>query len=291
MKRRVLLLAIVILLGLGTTALAQDSRTADSTADWREDLENLMTAIGRHPDPYRYAPQTGFDALAAALDADIPVLPDAQIVVRMMEIVSLLQDGHSNFFPAIQRDFAFTLYPLVFYGFSDGVYLIDAAPEYADLVGARLVRIDATPVEDVLADLARLVPRDNDSGGRVLMPANLATAEVLLGLGVIDDPAQPRFLLDLPDGSQETINPAAIPSGEFLERFPRHFLLPVDESVLSRSRANQRLWSTPLNDGRVLYVQYNETQSLGDALDRTGTRARCPGDRAADSGYSLQSRG
>ncbi|MBL8133439.1 MAG: hypothetical protein JNL42_16380 [Anaerolineae bacterium] len=264
----ILLAAFILVIGGAAGAQTAETRSAASTAAWREDLQSLMALIDRqHPDPYRYTPQVEFAALADDLDAGIPQFSDAQIVVRMMEIVSLLHDGHSHLFPPIQTGMEFTLYPLVFYPFSDGVYLIDAAPEYGERIGARLVQIGGTPVEDVLAQVARLVPRDNDSGGRVLLPANLATAEVLLGLGVIDDADQPDFLLELPDRSTETLNPARIAAADFLARFPQHYRLPNDADVLSRARLNERLWWTPLDDGRALYVQYNETQRLGTTLD------------------------
>jgi hypothetical protein len=238
--------------------LSAQASTRD--ANWREDLQYLWDNIQRHPDPFRSTSQADFEQMVSDLDAEIPNLTDEEIVVRLLQIVAALQDGHS-WIAFQQSDYAFRYYPLHFYPFSDGVYVIEAAPEYADLVGARLVRIGETNAEQVVERLLLLAPHDNDSSRLVTLPMMLGIADILLGAGIIEDANQPGYVFERADGEQVTINPEPISLADFHTLIPVHWRLPEQEQPMSLSRVGEGFWWMYLEEEQAIYLQYNQTLS------------------------------
>jgi hypothetical protein len=74
------------------------------------------------------------------------------------------------------------------------------------LVGSRLVSIGGHPVAEVEAALRPLVPADNESGKLDGLAGSMSNVEFLHGLGIVDDPAKPGFVVRHPDGTQVTVD-------------------------------------------------------------------------------------
>ena len=72
------------------------------------------------------------------------------------------------------------------YWFSDGLFVVDALSPYEDLIGARVDAINGHPIDDVLAAVEPLVPRDNYQQVLSESPRLMAVTEVLHGLGILD---------------------------------------------------------------------------------------------------------
>ena len=70
-----------------------------------------------------------------------------------------------------------------------GVFVTAAMAPHADLVGARLVAVGETQIEDVLDMLEPLVPRDGPATVPSFRPMYLLRAIVLRGLGIAGDGA------------------------------------------------------------------------------------------------------
>jgi hypothetical protein len=262
MKRFVTILSLLLLLGSSPSTTAQDM---NATA-WKEDLQFLWDKIQYvHPDPFRSIPQATFEQMVSDLDTKIPVLTDEQIIVGMLSIVAALRDGHSSIWFQ-QADYPFQYYPLHFYPFSDGVYLVEAASAYADWVGARLVQIGDSDTAEVTAQLAQLAPRDNESSGLVTIPMMLNLVDVLMGVGIIHDPMQPGYVLERSDGERITLNPTPIAYVEYSADIPVQWRLPQRESPLSLSRVDDAFWWTTLDDDQVIYVQYNQMTTRSSDL-------------------------
>ncbi|MEP7292065.1 MAG: hypothetical protein ABI835_09785, partial [Chloroflexota bacterium] len=199
-------------------------------------------------------------------------------------VIAALKDGHSSI-SFLQNQYPFQHYPLYFYPFSEGVYLIQAAPEYADLIGSRLVRVGETEINQVIERLMQLAPRDNDSSGLVTVPMMLSMADVLLGTGLIGDSDQPAYLLERPGGEQVTLNLAPVSFAAYSEDISTPWRLPNREMPLSLSRVDEAFWWTYLDDERVIYLQYNQvaTRSVVSGLTISSLRRELESAMAAHS--------
>ncbi|HYO60471.1 MAG TPA: hypothetical protein VEU29_01070 [Actinomycetota bacterium] len=184
-------------------------------------------------------------------------------------------DGHSGIFPFDDHERDLHLLPLRLYEFPDGLYVVDA-PEDPDLVGARLLAIEGTPVEDVVERVEPLVPRDNEMTLRARLPQFLVVAEVLNGLGVVDGAGPVDVELATSRGAVvETVEP--VPADDLADAFEVwHPMIPPSlpsggEAAYLR-RADTEWWSAYLPHEDVVFVQYNQTVGDSFALGRRVVR-------------------
>ncbi|MBC7768633.1 MAG: hypothetical protein H7124_07580 [Phycisphaerales bacterium] len=96
-----------------------------------------------------YTPQARARAreLAEQLRHTAGDLTPDQFTLRVAEIVALADNAHSQLGTAFEKNTRRA--PLRTYWFADGLYVLRAAPAYADLLGARIEAIDGVAVEDV----------------------------------------------------------------------------------------------------------------------------------------------
>ena len=118
-----------------------------------------------HPNLFHDLQPARFDTAVADLAARAESLNEDELLVGLMRLAALpgVRDGHTGIFPlnpANQR--VLHAYPLRMYTFSDGTYVVGQAGG-SDLLRAKVVAVNGRPLEDVLAAVKPLVPRDNDS--------------------------------------------------------------------------------------------------------------------------------
>ena len=163
------------------------------------------TMESTHPDLFHDVPRATFRAQAAELADQAPELSRDELVVGVMRLAALpgARDGHTAIYP-FDDQHARTLhvYPFRLYDFPDGLYVVGSIGS-EDLTGRRVTAIDGTPIDEVVEQVRPLVPRDNESGLRWLLPEFVATSEVLRGLGIVEGDATFSFA----DGSEATLQP------------------------------------------------------------------------------------
>jgi hypothetical protein len=255
---------------LDPTATLAPTPTIDRVAAWRADLRALAVGMQQvHPNLFWRASQAEFQALVADLDARIPELSDGEVVAGLARIVAFAPDGHS-FLPLFQKAAALHLYPLRFYLFSDGLYVVAADAPYQNLVGARVTRIGRLSVEEAYAAAAPVANHDNDQTVALLVPVFIRVPEVLLERGIIGDAAKPGFVLSMPDGSERTVDPEAIGWDSYHSWLTEHRQivgLPQQPEPLYLSRKDdENYWYTLLEDKKTLFIQYN----LGTDFTQSG---------------------
>lgn len=270
MRLAATLLALV-LAGCAGTADVGPAATPASSADVRA-FATLVEQ--RHPDPFHTLPRARFAAARDTLAGRAGELEPDALLVGLMRFAVLLgpRDGHTGIFPLDpSHERPMHLFPLRLYDFPDGVHVVGQVGARRDLVGKRLVAVAGVPVEEALARVRPLVPRDNEHSLRARAVQWLVTAEVLHGLGLTDERLSARFTFA--DGSEVEL--AAVPakrwSGAFADLF--HPMIPQglprrDAPPFLRNR-NKSTWLRILGGGRSVYLAYNLTLvSTGDLAER-----------------------
>ena len=116
---------------LGKPALGADIK------DWRSAIDAIVLDLETvHPNAFGKIDHTAFRAQADALKSALPKLTEEQRMVRAMQLVSVIGDGHTQLSPD-RRDFALW-YPIRLYEFTDGYFVTAAYKSDADLVGAQI---------------------------------------------------------------------------------------------------------------------------------------------------------
>jgi hypothetical protein len=175
---------------VGTAVLRPYLQHAVSKEQWQEDIQFLAAATAR-TDPSPLA-KGSFQKEAEKLKRELSGLTDEQIIVRSIELVGSLHDGHSNILP-VQPATGFRMFPVQLYLFSDGFYVTAAAPEYGRLVGLRLTNIENTPIEQAYDAVKPLVGGDNEWTIKDRISLYLLCPEILHSKSIIDSEEAATF--------------------------------------------------------------------------------------------------
>lgn len=227
-----------------------------------------------HPDVDHNAPLRELRAEANELAERAPELSRDELVVGLLRLTTLGErDGHGGIFlhdPAHGRPFHF--FPLRVHDFVDGVHVVEEL-DGTKHVGKRVVSVDGVPMRDVVERVRPLIPHDNDSTIRLLLPEYLVCAEVLRGLGVVEGAATYGFA----DGSEVTLEP--VESGTYTAGLGTAFApLPLPGDPLRYRQLEESFLLEPLDGGRSLYLGYRHVEHPPqELLDHILAAARRPG--------------
>jgi Peptidase family S41 len=266
-----LLVASLAMVAVVCSAQARPSASLTAADDVRElgkSLEQL------HPDPFRSVSKQRFTAEVSSLAQRAGTLSRNEVLVGMLRVIALLgpRNGHTGLFPGDSHTSALHLYPVRLYHFADGMYVVDAIDR--SLVGRRLVAVEGVPTERLLELVEPLVPRDNASNLRGLLPHFLLTAEVLDGLGVVDGIAGADFTLQRRDGARSDVALAPVAARRYTSRFADPMfghnpsILPGASRPLYLSGSARPLWARTIANGRAVYVGFNSVRTPTPAMLR-----------------------
>ncbi|MGE3174575.1 MAG: hypothetical protein AB7O97_18230 [Planctomycetota bacterium] len=242
---------------------AQDGDAAGArAAAWREDVQHVRQQwAALHPDPWHACAADAFDAACAAFVAAVPGWTDDRCLVELMRLVAQLgpeREGHAG---VVATD-ALTFLPVQLHEFADGVFVVDAATAHLDLVGARVLRLGDAAIDDVLAAVDPLVPRDCAMNARVRRLPLAIAPPVLHALGLA--PSRDRVVVRVQAQGATAPRDVTLVGAPFAERLewsvpgllpdaPRPDR-PRPRHLTGRARAFRL--ETLADDGAV-YVQYN----------------------------------
>lgn len=223
---------------------------------WAEDLRTLDYGVRTlHPGPFAISPMTAWTAKLAALEGSLPdATPDEQLV-QLASLVGLL-DTHSW----LTAPAPLHAYELLFYPFADGWFVIRAKDPA--LVGSRLVSIGGRPVAEVEAILRPLVPSDNESGELDALEGLMSYVEYLHGAAIVADPTKPGYVLERPDGSRLTVDPASIDESTWVDELGiiGDLMGDAPEAV---ARRGEPVWTRLDKPTRTFLFSYNDYTETG----------------------------
>ncbi len=246
-------------------------------ARWRADIDFLaarMQAI--HRNLFHALPQADFDRAVRELKAEIPSLTDNEVIIGIMELIAMPgmeRDGHMQLF--LFRETGFRIYPLRLYVFSDGVFAIDAIAPYERAIGARLVRIGNTNIEDVTQLLDPLITRDNEMNLKSKITLHYLIPELLQTLGVIADPERGQYVFEDGNGEPFTLSLMPIDIESYSNLIGSATGLPQRPEPLYLSNFEDFWWLQLLEGNRTLFIKYNIVQAAkpsGETLNAFSNR-------------------
>ncbi len=251
-----------LLVLLGLTLALPASAPAQAAEVWRADLRALDQEIRRtHPNPFAWTPEARWDSAVRAVDAALPALGRNGRMVALTRLVALLGDGHTQVQAARTGALALRHYGVQYELFTDGLFIRRAQPDRAGLAGGRVLRIGRVSVERALAAARELVPAENEWFVDEWAPLWLQMAEVVDGLGLVDDPERLALVLAR-NGRVDTV--IVRPAGAL--HAGGHSPDPIDvtgwadmrsgEPTLRDRRPQQVMWWQWYPGDSMLYVSY-----------------------------------
>jgi hypothetical protein len=218
----------------------------------REDIDYLLsTIINHHPDPFYCTSEQALRRYCQWLSARAGELAPEERLVRLLAIPALLRDGHTRFRgidgPGGIRKLL-TRLPVDLYWYHDGLHVRAADPDWAELAGARLLRLAGVSGVALLDAFLPLVSRENTWRGLAVAPELMTRPELLCGLGFGNDPSEVTCEFDvggivrqmslpaLPAADTEPdnwVSPASTSKPSTLDRWPANLTwLPLPGSNL-----------------------------------------------------------
>lgn len=239
----------------GSSGSAASAGSATDLVGWRADLAFLAAELPkRHPAPFHQTTEAAFDAAIDELATALPGLSDDQRLVGLARIVALVADGHTQL--DLGRYGRKLVYPLTFYWFPDGVFVIDAAEPYRWAIGARVITVGERSIDEATAALSSTVGWQADGFRRAQVAWRLAWPQFVRGTGLAPADGPARYgVVDASGATRELI----------VEPMVWRIKPPAPDTVpLYRQRPSAFYWSRYLPTERALYVQYNTCYEAND---------------------------
>lgn len=144
-------------------ALSLWSASADAatTGEWRRDVDAIVNdVLAYHPAPFAEVGELVWRREAAEFRDELPALSEPERVIRLMQLVAMIGDGHSAIQLTDER-YAFW-YPIRLLEFSDGYFVTSAHKSENDLAGAQLLTVAGRPAAEAVAAARTLFGADNE---------------------------------------------------------------------------------------------------------------------------------
>ena len=158
----------------------------------------------------------------------------------------------------------FHIYPLRLYDFSDGIFAVDATAPYSQAIGARLVQIGETPIEEAYPRVSPFAYSDNASTVKLITPIFLNIPEALHAQGLIDDLNAPHLVFEKANGERITLDPKPLPMRDYLPVLGKGTFysgLQKRDAPLMQQQRDKTFWFAELPESNTLYIQYNEVRA------------------------------
>lgn len=142
----------------------------------------------------------------------------------------------------------------------DGLFVTQASSVSASALGAKLVQIGDTPIEQAYQALVPVISHENDAWLRTITPGYLVTVEILQALKLIPAGNTGRFIFEDRSGQRFTLELPAQPLTTTLAlraHDPATGYIP-----LSSRNTNLNYWFQYLGSTRMLYFAYNAAQEM-----------------------------
>lgn len=260
---------------------ADQVQTGTAVEQWSQDIDSYrMQLEERHINLYHTVGREEFYAKLEKLKVALPDLNEQQILVELMRVTRLVGDGHTQL--AIwDNDNGY--FPFRLQRFDGEFRLVAAGEPHRHLLGRKLESIDGVPADELVSRLSPLVQGvENEHSLSVRLGEQIGVAQVLYGLGVIQQPERAAFTFSDDLGRLETVSVSPLSMGQYYKQVNQRLAqppIPFGEKHLSVS---DHLWLTADDKTDTAYLHFSGYPSkrqmegfarkLRNHLDKSGTR-------------------
>jgi hypothetical protein len=195
---------------------ALDGAALSREEKWRWDLAFFIRRMEQmHWDLYARVAREQFRDEVNRLASDAAGLTDDQVRARLMRILALVGDGHTNLAGALDGETTVRRMPLHLFAFADGLHVLGAPPEQRELVGAKVLKVGPLDVAAALDAVKPYCSVDNEIGYLAQGPGMLVNPVVLEAIGAATGEGKVSYTLLSRGGTETTVafEPVEIPAG------------------------------------------------------------------------------
>jgi len=233
---------------------------------WSEDLDYLIDRLEiTHPNLYANISEDDFRLYAEQLKQKIPTATDVEMVFGIQELIARIRNAHTLCYSilyvsdneALKSQFRF--YPVIYYPFSDGLYITAAAEQYEPILGLKVTRLGKLTSAEAMRELARFIAADNENTALANMPRFFpSNGQLLRYIGASDSPDSITLTLESDTGGIFDYKISTDPNfGTAALRLNSMVKAEVSPQPLYRKRRAERYWFEYLPEQRAVYLQIN----------------------------------
>jgi hypothetical protein len=233
---------------------------------WNQDLDYLIERLEiTHPNLYANISEDEFHEYVDRLTQRIPTASDVEMVIGVQELLASIRNTHTLCTPVLfnindneELKAQFQFYPVMYYPFSDGLYVAAAAERYEPILGKRVVRMGKLTSAEVMRELARFVAADNENTVLANMPRFfLNDGQLLRYIGASDSPNSMTLTLENDDNSMFDYEIKTDPNYGTADVSWLSMVRSSDEPPLYKRHRNKNYWFEYLPEQRAVYLQIN----------------------------------
>lgn len=228
---------------------------------WMEVLDFLENELPRrHKNLFFSIGATEYLDSIRVLKGELNSMENLHIQTEIGKIVASVQDAHTSIeFPV------YSLCPLEFYWFSDGIYAVNTSKSDEALRFKKIIKIDGTAMETVIEKLSTIISHENQFHLKALLPHYLPAVEFLYGLQIASSLKGLTFTCQNESGEQ---GEWFVPSYPFYHcqklLSENRISFQQDKLPLFRQKQNLYYWMDYLENSKTLYFKYNICKEMDD---------------------------
>ncbi len=177
---------------------------------------------------------------------NIPTYTDEEIKGELVRLIVSINDSHTRVGLANN-----TIYPLKFFEFKEGIYLIDGSLEYKDYWGNKLIAINGYEVEKVKEMLKPYIAKDNNAIFKDEFSEALSNFNLLTFSGLADS-EEIVYTFANGDVAIKAISNEGLKDILLISDYNGTDTLP-----LSKQNKSDMYWFKYIEDKNIVYVKYN----------------------------------
>jgi len=234
-KFKIKVIVVLLLIGSILTGCQREGSivfSEERNSFWLRDIEYIEKILPSvHDNFYAHITKEEFTSQIEKLKGDVPHINDEEIKIRLMEIFVQVKDAHLfivNFYSDMQKIFSVetflnvslsnnmtSLIPIKTRWFGDSLYVTDIDSEYKQALGTKLIKINNVPIEDVMNNINKMIPHNNEQRLRFLNPMHLVHPQILrhfdvikkdMGIFTFEDKDGKTFKLKIKEKSIDEVN-------------------------------------------------------------------------------------
>ena len=244
---------------------------------WEQDFDYVQSRFLAYDRSYKPEARAQAEQALAELGDDVSHLTDSEVIVRLSRLAALANNAHTRLYLLRNRT-VLRRYPVRFWWFSDGLFVVAAVRQYKEALGCRIVEIEGWDPSAARDSVSRLFS-GNESWRDYKTVYLLSSPEVLGGLGLAPDPERLNVSLTCPEGRsrQMVLRPlplerSDVPTEDWRNLSPRHVRERTDwlpaldlegtDVPLFLRDPTRHYWFQVVDDPHMLYFQYNRAQNM-----------------------------
>ena len=217
---------------------------------WIKDIEFLKDKLPKkHKNLFFYKSKEEFNNEINELIKNIPSYTDEEVKGKLVKIITSINDSHTS----VGLD-NLKFFPLKFFEFEDGIYLIDGEENYKDYWGQKLIAINGYEIEEVKEMIKPYISKDNSAIFKNQFSNSLTNLNLLSFSGIADNDEVTYTFTD----GDITVKALSYKNNKNMKFISEN----NDKVPLSKQNNNDKYWFKYLEDENIVYVKYNSCSNM-----------------------------